>query len=393
MLLDLRKNGSDLTLRILTISKPYVASSYRSKLLELDKLGMFHLGMICPEQWATTPYEEDDFASKIWTRRLPIYFNGHNHFHMYRGLKSAIKDFRPDIVNIEEEHYSLVTWQAYRLALAAKAKPIFYTWQNIQKQYPFPFSATERFVFKHSSAAVAGNQEAADILRQKGYAGRLAVIPQMGVDLDRFSYTGEKQALQNKKRKNLDLPEKVFLITFAGRIVEEKGLQTIIQAFQALPEANHLRLLVLGDGPYLKQLRNLVETLKEDRVIFRSQVPSKHVADYLKASDMMCLPSLTRPNWKEQFGRIIVEAMAAGAVPIGSSSGEIPNVIGNTGFIFPEGDSQFLANILLKTLQPQANLEHLRQLAQARASEHFSNRTIAKSFAELFCAVLNDRPQ
>ena len=74
--------------------------------------------------------------------------------------------------------------------------------------------------------------------------------------------------------------------------------------------------------------------------------------------DCLALPSLTRPNWKEQFGRVLVEAMACQVPVVGSDSGEIPNLVGDAGLIVPEGDAAALA----------AALRRLRDDAVLRAS-------------------------
>ncbi len=374
-------------IRVLTLSKPYVAASYRNKLVELSKIDGLEVGLVCPLAWGEQNYEKDDFERRIWTRKLPILFNGKNHFHIYKNLKNTLREFKPDIVNVEEEHYSIVTWQAYRAALSLGAKTLFYTWQNIDKSYPFPFSNIEQYVFKHSSAAVSGNQEAADILIKKGFKGPLKVIPQMGVEIDRFT----PPELSNKFRKNLrrqfDLDQDGLLAVFAGRIVEEKGIQDVIDALSKIPKSEKINFLVLGSGPFLDQLKQQSNSLGETRIQFKSQVPSTDVAKYLQASDLMILPSLTRSNWKEQFGRIIVEAMAAGAVPVGSNSGEIPNVIGDAGFVFPEGDSRSLGDLLQGLCKNYDLIESKRSLATARAKSNFSNKIIAEKFADIFFEI------
>ena len=191
-------------LRVLTISKPYVAAAYRDKFIELARREDLALGLICPPRWGTQTFEAGPTPG-YELQVIDIRLNGRNHFHTYRNLSSAMGKFRPDVVNIEEEHYSLVTWQAFRLAERLGAASIFYTWQNIAKRYPPPFSWIEKFVFNHAAAAAAGNQESIDILRDKGYQGIAREIPQMGVTLERFVPEDITEEARRRRREALGL--------------------------------------------------------------------------------------------------------------------------------------------------------------------------------------------
>ncbi len=77
--------------------------------------------------------------------------------------------------------------------------------------------------------------------------------------------------------------------------------------------------------------------------------------------DVLVLPSRTTPTWKEQFGRVIVEALWCGVPVVGSDSGEIPWLIGLTGggLVFPEGDSEALAGRLSELREAPALRERL----------------------------------
>lgn len=371
-------------LRVLTISKPYVARAYRDKLSALQATGAFDIGLITPPAWGSQVYEPDLTPPSYWHQQLPILFNGKNHFHVYKGLEAAVRAFKPDLLNVEEEHYSFVTAQAFRVAARLKVPAIFYTWQNIGKRYPPPFSLIERRVFAQAAAAVVGNEEAATVLRNKGYRGPLVEIPQMGVDLARF---GAEPGDRQRERATLGLAADAFWVAFIGRLVEEKGIQDLLAATVKAP--SRVRILLLGDGPYASALDDRIKALGlQERVHRVAAVPSSDVPRYLKAVDALCLPSRTRPNWKEQFGRVLVEAMAAGAVPIGSSSGEIPRVIGDAGLIFREGDVDGLSEALRRLSQDAALTMAFRHHGVRRVRQHFSQAVVAQKFASLFAAVL-----
>ena len=107
------------------------------------------------------------------------------------------------------------------------------------------------------------------------------------------------------------------------------------------------RLRLVGGGSALAETRALAASLGiGDRLSVVGQLPSADLpAEYHKL-DALVLPSLTRRNWKEQFGRVLVEAMASGLPAIGSDSGAIPSVLGAAGLVVPEGDAAALARAL-----------------------------------------------
>ena len=95
-------------------------------MIELSNQEDLEIGLICPTQWGPHNFEKDENGSEnYWMKTLPIRMNGKNHFHTYKNLSSAIKEFQPDILNLEEEHYSLVTWQGYRIAKKWVSKQYF----------------------------------------------------------------------------------------------------------------------------------------------------------------------------------------------------------------------------------------------------------------------------
>lgn len=374
-------------LRVLTISKPYVAAAYREKMRIWAHDQKLEVGLIVPEVWGNQTFESCD-KDDYWIKQLPIRFNGKNHFHYYKRLEAAITEFKPDVINCEEEHYSLVTYQVFRIAHKRKIKTLFYTWQNIFKRYPFPFSYIEAKIFKQAAAGAAGNQEASDILRAKGFAKDIKVIPQMGVNILDFYPDDANKSDGRWLREKLNLPSDAFVIVYMGRMVEEKGLMDLVDACEQIPKGCNVYVLFLGDGPFQAEIQKSVETKRLNyRFRFLPFVGSLEVPKYMRACNLLCLPSLTRKNWKEQFGRVLVEAMASGCVPVGSSSGEIPRVIGNAGLVFDEGDSIGLRDAILSLYGDRERLEELKAEGLKKARTLYSQEAIASQFSKLFFEV------
>src|SRR4029453_5360863 len=112
----------------------------------------------------------------------PLRFNGNFHWHYYPTLGRELARLRPDIVHLDEEPYNLATWLGLRAARHVGAVGTFFTWQNLLRSYPPPFCWFEQANYRLTPVAIAGNQEAGTVLRRKGFAGRIDVIPQFGVD-------------------------------------------------------------------------------------------------------------------------------------------------------------------------------------------------------------------
>jgi glycosyltransferase involved in cell wall biosynthesis len=367
-------------MRVLMLSKALVTGVYQKKAEELARLPGVELCLIVPPYWREERVGEQPFKP-MYTDGYdlvvePMRFNGRHHLHYYPGLGRRIREFSPDVVHIDEEPYNFVTAHASRLARRAGARTVFFAWQNLYRRYPAPFRLVERYNYRTASAAIVGNRDAGWVLRRKGYRGPITVIPQFGVDPDIYRPLP-------RQRRPMDGPT----IGYIGRVVAEKGVDTLVDAVAKIPSRPLLRIIGGGDQRVNLELR--AERLGiRDRVRFEGAVPPERVPDLLNQIDVLVLPSLTRPNWKEQFGRILVEAMASEVAVIGSSSGEIPNVIGDAGLIFPEGDVSALAERLRDLIDEPERLADCQKAGRRRVLHRFTQEQVALRSYELYRQVL-----
>jgi glycosyltransferase involved in cell wall biosynthesis len=125
------------------------------------------------------------------------------------------------------------------------------------------------------------------------------------------------------------------VIGFVGRFLPEKGLAVLMAALDQL--AQPWRALIVGSGPLEPQVRAWAAK-HATRVAIHTGVAHHDVPRWLNAMDLLCAPSLTQAGWREQFGRMLIEAFACGVPVVASDSGEIPYVVGSAGVIVPEGD-------------------------------------------------------
>ena len=358
------------------ISKALVVGAYHKKAEEIAKRGV-DLHVVIPRRWGDREPEIRD-GTGYSMHLLPCLLSGHNHFHFYLRLAQCVQSVNPDLIHIDEESYSLVTFQAMRIARQHSVPAVFFNWQNILKKHPFPFSWFERYQFRNAIAGIAGSEEVQRVLRQKGCSLPLPVIPQFGVDPEIFTKRNEAAL-----RQELFGGGNVQVVGYAGRLVEEKGLLALVDVLARLPDSS--RLLLVGGGPLKDDIRQRASALRlEKRIVILEHVPSMDVPRYLNCMDCLVLNSQTRKNWKEQFGRILIEAMACEVPVVGSDSGEIPAVIGEAGIVVPENNVELLGHALRQLLNDPSRLSRLGMLGRERVLEHFTQARIAEKTVAVY---------
>lgn len=359
------------------ISKACYVAAYRRK-LELMAAQGVDLHLIVPPYWRfgsrKAPLEPGNDRGYELIVENPV-FNGRHHFHFYPRLGRWLDRIRPDIVHIDEEPYDLVAFQALRVAKRRGARIVFFTWQNLDRDFPYPFRVIERWVLNGADAAVAGNRDGEAVLRRKGFRGPIDVIPQFGVDEERFSPAG--------KGNNAA----IFQVGYVGRLVPEKGVFDLLEACTGLDFDWRLRFV--GAGPAEAKLREKCRSLGvEDRVEIGGGVPSDEVPGILTQLDCLVLPSLSTPIWKEQFGRVLIEAMACEVAVVANDSGEIPNVVGDGGIIVAEGDIEALRAAIGKLRRDPDERRRLARRGRERVLAHFTQRHIAGETVALYERML-----
>ena len=287
------------------------------------------------------------------------------HRALYRTLTFGLPSIRPHIIHAEEEPDGLSALQIAlaRRLFAPQAKLILHTWQNVNRPKRWYVRLVARISLREADAILCANSEGVQVLREMGYSGPTAVIPPVGVDT---------QVFRPVERK----PSGAFVVAYAGRFVPEKGLDTLMEAVARLGPG--VELWLIGNGPYRPTLEALSRELGiEGWVRWLEPVPPERMPELLAQVDVVVLPSRTTRVWKEQFGRILVEAMACKVPVVGSNSGAIPEVVGDAGLIFPEGDVAALAECL-RWLKESPELRHeLAERGYVRATTLYSQEHIA----------------
>lgn len=366
-------------MRVLLVSKALVVGQYQSKLEFLARAPGMELTAVVPPNWrderGTTLLLERSFTQGYHLVVSPVLLNGSFHLHFYPQIGQILSRVQPEIVHIDEEAYNLasahILWEVRRHA--PRARTLFFTWQNLDRNYPLPFRQFEQYVYDSADFALAGTGSAAAVLRRKGFRKPIAVIPQFGVN---------EHVFVPRPRA----PGEPFVIGYAGRLVEEKGVSILLDALARL--AGDWRARIVGGGPERDVLMAQSRRMGLDRIQFDTPRPSSGMPAWLNEISVLVLPSVSRPNWTEQFGRILVEAMSCQVPVVGSTCGEIPSVIGDGGLVFPEGDADALA-ALLGRLQGDPDLSaQLGRQGRARVLALFTQEQVARETACVYSKVL-----
>ena len=366
-------------IKVVLLSKACITALYRGKLSEISKHRDIDLTVIVPSEWrderGVLSFESDGLKEyKVLVE--PIVFNGSYHFHFYPTLAKRLEQIQPDILHVEEEPYNFATWHAIRVSRLICCKTLFFSWQNIHKTYPWPFSFMESHVLQSVDAAIFGSESSLRVFHAKGYSGPSEVIPQFGVDTNIFELSNKTDSCKNQ-----------FNIGYIGRLVNEKGVDMLISVLTMMPD--DVRLNVYGSGPDLEYLKQLVFNYNlYNEVIFTPWISSTKIPQLMHNFDVLVLPSRTTTKWKEQFGRVLIEAMASGIPVVGSDSGEIPYVIGDAGLIFQEGDVESLKDALMK-LYVDPDLRNLLSLqGRKRVQDRFTHSIVANRTVDLYRTIV-----
>ncbi|GAB4242090.1 MAG: glycosyltransferase family 4 protein [Stanieria sp.] len=388
-------------MKILVASHTYIVDLNCEKLKELAKLKPeLQVTVVVPKLWQpggvqnklieTKPKIDGNF------RLVPLQNFSQNNQGLLtfgQGIIKLLKEFRPNIIQVEQGAKSLGYAQLITLnkLLKLKAKSVLFTWWNLPYQNKFPIDWLEKYNLHHTDGLIVGNQDGADILREHGYKNQVEIMPQLGVNEQLFS-----PRTQPELREKLNIQSQEFVVGFVGRFVPEKGILTLIKALNLLTYLPW-KLLLLGRGELKETIQQQArEAGIEDRLIIIESVPHDCVPDYINLMNVLVLPSettyqfktLTAAGWKEQFGHVLIEAMACRVPVIGSNSGEIPHVIGEAGLIFPEGDATALANSLKQLIEQPQLCDRLSQLGYQRVITKYTNQALAKQQLEFYQKLL-----
>ncbi len=294
---------------------------------------------------------------------------------LYRKLVDA----KPDIIQGAEPYASR---KALRFSLVAQkaarqigAKFIFPMLENRPASSRFGFAAPAvkqilRSYAKKSDLIFTLNKGAMHNLHEVGISGK-KIVPFMwgvwGVDTNLF--TNKK----NGKEPKWNRPT----ILYVGRLVEEKGITDILEAFKMVTAIIPANLVFIGSGPMEKDI-NAYTSCGDNRskIEYLGVKPQQELPPYFRKATLSIYPSKTTPKWEEQIGTVNLQAMSCATPVVSTQSGAIPEYVtdGKVGFLVPEGEPQELAKAMLAIIKNKKLADRFGKVGREYALQHFDIR-------------------
>lgn len=380
-------------IQLLSVGHSYVVALNRSLMRELNKSDRVQVTVGAPRFFAgdlrPIDIEPEPVESPLQVVDIPCSMTSSIHLFWYQAqaLRQLLHLKKWDYGYVWEEPYIFSGYQLGRAFYKNKIPYSLFTNQNIFKKYPWPFSHFEKKTLQNCDSLWGCGPQVLKTFQQKHYSGHSQVVPYF-VNTDRFvSFTPEQ-----KKHKRLEWGLKdVKTVGFMGRLNKEKGLEHFCHAVEQLPKDQLWQVLILGDGPMKTDLQEWVSKKNlQERVVLKL-VKHEEVPQVLPLMDVLLCPSQTTKFWREQFGRMIIEAFACSVAVLASDSGEIPFVVDDAGLIISEHDKEAWARALSQTLWNEDLLQKMRAKGLLRART-FSIKTVAEQIEKILVDRLARRP-
>ncbi len=381
--------------KLLLVGHTYAALENRKKTAALAR----HFDLTCvtslPPKTEILGQKASDFdndsdagARTYKLHRLPQSAASNTTFS-YQGLRDIMAGERFDVVLVENEPWAVNCWQARFLKSWYQPSAIFgeFTWENVERPHlkGLILAQAYRLMCLSTDFVICGNQAAAALMQKRGMPSDATFVsPQLGVDLINHGAIGSSE--RATLRREHDLPEDAFIVGFCGRLTEEKGIPELIEACESLRDMGHkdVHVALLGAGVMKEALAKRAESLPWLHVL--PPRPHFEIPRFLQCLDVFVLGSKpvrsTWEAWDEQFGHVLIEAMACGVVTMGSDSGAIPEVLGDNEAIFQWGNVAQLTSLLQQAKENPERMAALRQRQGQRVRDHFTHEAIAEDWAQ-----------
>jgi glycosyltransferase involved in cell wall biosynthesis len=307
--------------------------------------------LVVPRQWPDADGTTIVPAEGLDIREMRVTRPGDVNRHAYESvgaLRRLVADTRPDVVDLHEEPFSVAVHQW--LDAVPRSLPVaLYTAQNIDKRFPPPFALYERKALQRAAALYPCSSQAASVARGKGASGLIDVLP-LGYDAAAF-LPGEQA-----------VADPVFTLALVGRLVPEKGVADAVRVLAGLHAVRPTVLLLVGSGPEADRARTLAADLgvAAQLELLPWQSPNA-LAETFRRTHVALVLSRPTATWVEQFGRVIVEAHASGAVVAGYASGAIPEAAGGAAVLTAVGDHSTLVEELSELSRNEPAFSTLRE--------------------------------
>lgn len=364
---ELLKNELDITVFV------GERNDYDVKSIDLNKRYLSH-----SEEVLLAMREPFALYKRIWKaphRKMDFY---------YFSLKRYLEDM--DVVYSSDIMRSAYTLASLKEELGFKF--ILSWWENIPYRSVFDRKThfMKKIVMEKVDFFLPFTETAREVLRIEGVSADKIEVVYPGVDLERFK-PGEKPV---KLLERYNVPEGFFVILYVGKIASWKGIHNLVYMAKILKDRgmNAFVIAIAGKGAQKENMERLIKEMEVTQHFrFLDFVSYNEMPEVYRMADAFVLPSYPTMTWQEQFGMVLVEAMASGKPVVSTLSGSIPEVVGDAAILIPAGDYKGLADAVIKLREDESFREGLVQKGRERAKNLFCNKKVAQELSNVLGSI------
>jgi glycosyltransferase involved in cell wall biosynthesis len=287
------------------------------------------------------------------------------------ALRALIADRRPDLIQVEEEPWSLIGTRA--TAEAARLKvPVIFCCQEPRRPDGFFARRRARRSLRSVRGAIAGNALAVEHLRGSLPGIPVIELPQFGVTLPPPSDRA---------------PREVLSLGYIGRLLPDRGVDRLLRACATL--LGGWNLTVAGTGPEQESLELLAQRLGlASRVRWLGGVTRGDVESLWKDIEVLVIPADPASDGAERWAAILVDAMARGVIPVVMEGGIPASLVGEAG---KQARDDEALEVILQTLRAYpADRARLAAAARQRVLDHFVDAALATGTLRFWERILEE---
>jgi glycosyltransferase involved in cell wall biosynthesis len=349
------------------------------------------------------PIEQEPFETSFASGRGP-----HDRLTYVRGLFRLARHHKGGVIVGEADPGSLLATQLLILAKAKGSRLWLITAENRDRSFVMEAlsflkhgrighfcGALSAVVLRAISArnvdvVLTICRDGTSVMQGLGFRS----VRQIPLGFDPGLFYRKPDPIRREIRASLGLIQPT--IAYFGRIAPEKGLDVLLAALAQLTELNWQLLLdSAGRTAYEQHIGAEIRRLGLDGRTVTFTATHTQIPDYMNAADVVVLPSVSFGTFKEQYGRVLPEAMACGAIPVGSDCGAIPELIGDCGYLAPQGSPAELAATLRRALtlnDTDRASAQLRAQRQAQSLSVQAQENIYHSILAEYASARTQRP-
>lgn len=384
-------------MKVSIISHSYLESENQKNLIALNAL--CDVRCILPRRGPVLIFQDYEFVDSSETSHIFLpcrTFYLSKAQYIIGSLTMGLFTFKPDVINIEYNPWSLIFFQVllYRWMFSPKSKIVCTIKKNTYRCKPGVFGRVRdlvaRFSMKKVDHVIAASSMVADLCNSEFAfpVKKVSVCHHLGVDVSLFNPTRKKCGNENN-------PQKPIVVGYCGRFDEDKGILDLVEAMRLVKQTvkRAVVLKLMGCGAYGGFLdKHLTEESKHiDWLELLPPVPNAEVAKFLRTLDIFVLPSRMLDDHQEHDAHVLLEAMASGVACVGTKSGIIPEILGRGyGYVVEPENTSELCDALCSLINNSNDRAMLVMRGRKKAVDKFALNKIAKERYTIFKGVVNE---